>query len=280
MQMDYYSILGVSKESLDTDIKAAYRKLAMKHHPDRGGDQAEFQKIQEAYAVLSDPQKRQQYNNPRQHHDGFEFHFGGGNPFEDLFSQFGFAQRGHDPFAHMRQQQRRNRDLRIRINIKLADTLQPHSKTVSVQTTNGERQTVQVEIPRGVTTGSSIKYSGLGDNMFATIPRGDLYVTFVVEEDPLYQIHGIDLIYTCHIDCVDAMLGVDCDIPSIEGRVFNIAIPPGTQTGAKFRIPNQGLYSLEHNGAIRGSLIVQVNVTIPKVLNETQKELLRQFKTS
>lgn len=274
--MDYYSILGVPRGASDDEIKTAYRKLAMKHHPDRGGDQAEFQKIQEAYATLGDASKRQQYDNPQP--QGFEFHFGGGNPFEDIFSQFGFAQRGQDPFAHMRQAQRRNRDLRIRIQLKLAETLDEHSKTVSVQTTNGERQTVQVNIPRGVTTGSSIKYPGLGDNMFSTLPRGDLYVTFVVDEDPLYQVHGMDLLYTCQINCVDAMLGVDCDIPSLEGKVFNIAIPAGTQNGAKFRIPNQGLYSLDHNGTIRGSLIVQVNVTIPKALSEKQIELLRQFK--
>ena len=276
MQMDYYSILGVPKGASEADIKKAYRSLAMKHHPDRGGDQAQFQQIQEAYATLSDPGKRQQYDHPQPQGGGFQFHFNSGDPFADIFNQFGFG--GVDPFAQHRQQQRRNKDLRIRINLSLRETLADQQKTISVQTSTGERQTVNVQIPKGVTTGSSIKYPGLGDNMFNTLPRGDLYVTFVIEADPLYQVDGINLIYNLQINVLDAMIGTAADVPSIEGRVFNINIPAGTSHQTKFRVPNQGLYSLDHNGHIRGSLIVNIDITIPQVTTPAQINLIQQLK--
>ena len=276
MRMDYYSILGVPRGASEADIKKAYRSLAMKHHPDRGGDQAKFQQVQEAYATLSDAGKRQQYDNPQPQGGGFQFHFNSGDPFADIFSQFGFP--GGDPFAQARQQQRRNKDLRIRINLSLRETLNDQQKTISVQTSTGERQTVNVQIPKGVTTGSSIKYPGLGDNMFSTLQRGDLYVTFVVEEDPIYQVDGINLVYNLQINVLDAMVGCAADVPSIEGRVFNINIPAGTAHATKFRIPNQGLYSLDHNGQIRGSLIVNIDIIIPQVTTPVQIDLINQLK--
>jgi len=276
MQMDYYSILGVPKGASEADIKKAYRSLAMIHHPDRGGDQSKFQQIQEAYATLSDTGKRQQYDNPQPQGGGFQFHFNSGDPFADIFNQFGFS--GGDPFAQHRQQQRRNKDLRIRINLSLRETLSDQQKTISVQTSTNERQTVNVQIPKGVTTGSSIKYPGLGDNMFNTLPRGDLYVTFVIEADPLYHVDGINLIYNLQINVLDAMVGTAADVPSIEGRVFNINIPAGTSHQTKFRIPNQGLYSLDHNGHIRGSLIVNIEVIIPQVTTPAQIGLVQQLR--
>lgn len=278
MRMDYYSTLGVPRGASEEEIKRAYRKLAMQHHPDRGGDQTQFQQIQEAYDTLGDPQKRQAYDNPQPQGTHFTFNFGGGDPFGDIFSQFGFGP-GIDPFAHMRQQQqRRNKDIRIRIHVSLSETLHDHTKTVSVQTSSGERQTVNVNIPQGITTGSTIKYPGLGDNMFTTLPRGDLIVQFVVDEDPQYSVHGIDLLYKVVINAIDAMTGVAVDIPGIEGRVFNMQIPEGTAHGAKFRIPNQGLYAMNQNGQVRGSLIVEVFLDVPKCTTPQQISLAKQLR--
>lgn len=277
MRMDYYSILGVPRGASEEEIKRAYRKLAMQHHPDRGGDQAQFQQIQEAYDTLGDPQKRQAYDNPQPQGHHFSFNFGGGDPFGDIFSQFGFGP-GVDPFAHMRQQQRRNKDIRIRIHVGLAETLKEQVKTVSVQTSSGERQTVNVNIPQGITSGSTIKYPGLGDNMFSTLPRGDLIVQFVVDEDPQYSVHGIDLLYKVVINALDAMTGIAVDIPGIEGRVFNMQIPAGTTHSAKFRIPNQGLYAMNQNGQVRGSLIVEVFLDVPKCNTPQQLDLARKLR--
>ena len=277
--MDYYSILGVPRGASEDEIKKAYRKLAMQHHPDRGGDQAKFQQIQEAYDTLGDPAKRQQHDNPQPQGfpgGGFSFNFGGpggGDPFADIFAQFGQGF-GH-PFGH----QRRNKDLRIQIRLSLFETLTEQQKTVSVQTQTGERQTVNVQIPRGVTSGTSIKYPGLGDNMMNNLPRGDLYVNFVIDPDPLYVVEGLDLVYNLELDVIDSMLGSTADIPSLEGRVFNIAIPAGTSHGTKLRIPNQGLYSMEHRGGTRGGLIVNISIVVPAVTTPAQIQLLQQLKT-
>ena len=279
MRMDYYSILGVPRGASEDEIKKAYRKLAMQHHPDRGGDQAKFQQIQEAYDTLGDPAKRQQHDNPQPQGfpgGGFSFNFGGpggGDPFADIFAQFGQGF-GH-PFGH----QRRNKDLRIQIKLSLFETLAEQQKTVSVQTQTGERQTVNVQIPRGVTSGTSIKYPGLGDNMMNNLPRGDLYVNFVIDPDPLYVVEGLDLVYNLIVDVIDAMLGSTADIPSLEGRVFNIAIPAGTSHGTKLRIPNQGLYSMEHRGGTRGGLIVNISIDVPVITTPAQIQLLQQLKT-
>jgi DnaJ-class molecular chaperone len=277
MRMDHYTTLGVSKGASEQEIKTAYRKLAMQHHPDRGGDAAKFQQVQEAYDTLGDPQKRAQYDNPQP--QGFNFHFGGHpggqhNPFEDIFNQFGFSF-GGGPFQHA-QQQRRNKDLRIELVIPLSSTFQDQSKTISVQTTSGERQTVQVNIPRGVRTGHSMRYPGLGDNMFNTIPRGDLYVHFLLEEDGNYRVEGDDLVYRCEISCLDAMTGSPVEVPTPENRVFRINVAPGTTHGTRLRIPNQGMYHL--GGDSRGNLIVEVTLLIPQATDVVTHDLIRQLK--
>lgn len=279
MRMDYYSILGVPRGASEEEIKRAYRKLAMQHHPDRGGDQIQFQQVQEAYDTLGDPQKRQAYDNPQPQGAHFSFNFGGGDPFGDIFSQFGFGP-GMDPFAHMRQQQRRNKDIRIRVHVSLSETLKEQTKTISVQTSTGERQTVNVVIPQGITTGSTIKYPGLGDNMFTTLPRGDLIVQFVVDEDAQYSVQGIDLVYKVVINSLDAMAGVAVDIPSLEGRIFNMQIPAGTSHGAKFRIPNQGLYAMNQNGQVRGNLIVEIFVDVVKCTTPQQLDLIQKLRNT
>lgn len=275
MRMDYYSTLGVPRGASEDEIKKAYRKLAMQHHPDRGGDPTQFQKIQEAYDTLGDQGKRQQYDNPQPQHQpgGFQFHFNSGSPLDEIFSSFAF---GGDPFAHMRQQQRKNKDLRIELPVSLESTLSEQTKTVSVQTTNGERQTVQVNIPRGIRTGNQMRYPGLGDNMFNTIPRGDLYVHFVVQPDPQYQVDGDDLIYEINISCLDATIGTHVDIPTLESKVFRMTVPPGTLHGSRMRLPNQGLYNL--NSPQRGSLIVYVTLEVPKFTTPEAIELINQLK--
>jgi DnaJ-class molecular chaperone len=275
MRMDYYSILGVPRGASDEDIKKAYRKLAMQHHPDRGGDQNKFQQIQEAYDTLSDPAKRSQYDNP-QPQGNFSFHFGqSGNPFEEIFQSFGFGH-GHDPFAQMRQ--RKNKDLRIQLDLDLHDTLQEQIKTVSVQTTTGERQTVQVNIPKGIRSGHQMRFPGLGDNMFGSIPRGDLYVLFNVRPDPQFEIEGDDLVYKVHINVLDAMIGSTIDVPTLDSKVFRLTIPAGTLHGARLRLPNQGLYTI--NTERRGNLLVQVNLVVPVFRSDEAKTLIQQLKHS
>lgn len=276
--VDAYETLGVNRNASEIEIKKAYKKLASKHHPDRGGDTAKFQEIQTAYDTLSDPVKRQQHDNPNPfgrgfHQSGpgnFEFRFDGGPEvnINDIFSQF-FGQRGRQ-----QAQPRRNKDLRVNLNLNLAETLTPQKKTISVQTTKGDRFNVSVDIPRGVTTGTTIKYSGEGDNMFDTLTRGDLYVIINVLNDRRFQIHGNNVITELEINSIDAMIGIEKEVIGVEGNVYKVKVPPGCQFGQKFSLHGKGLYHMNSN--VRGDLIVSVVVRTPK-LDESQLSILKKI---
>jgi len=280
--MTHYETLGVSESATPDEIKRAYRKLASQHHPDKGGDTEKFQEIQTAYDTLADGDRRQRYDHERRNPGmgpggvHFTWHNGNGMPggMEDIFRQFGFP--GGDPFAQFRQQQpRRNKDLRIEIALPLVTTLEEQTKTISVQTTNGTRDTVEVKIPRGVTTGTQIKYSGLGDNLFNTLPRGDLYVLFNVHAAENFNVHGLDLYTKFNVNCLIAIVGGSANITGLDGREFVITIPPGTQPGIKFRIAEQGLYAV--NSEQRGNLYAEMNITVPIDLSQDQINTIRYY---
>jgi DnaJ-class molecular chaperone len=268
--MTHYQTLGIQDNASPEEIKRAYRRLASQHHPDKGGDTARFQEIQTAYDVLGDEAKRQQYDLERQ--GGWQrFHFGG-HPMDEIFRQFHFRE-GSDPFHHFRQpQQRRNKDLRISIPIPLVTTLEEQVKTVSVQTTNGQREIIEVRIPRGVTSETSIKYPGLGDNLFSSIPRGDLYVNIVVHSADNFLVSGIDLYTKISVNCLHAITGGSATVQGLDSKTFEIHIPAGTQANTKFRIPGQGLYRL--NSDQRGDLYAETLLTVPR-LDQQQIELLQ-----
>lgn len=276
--MTHYETLGVAEKATAEEIKRAYRKLASQHHPDKGGDVKKFQQIEEAYRILSDNQQRQQYDMQRNGFgNGREFRFhssGMGHPdIDEIFRTFGFG--AGDPFGGFRQQRRRNKDLRIEIPIPLVSTLETQTKTISVSTTNGERTTVEVNIPRGVTNGTTVRYSELGDNLFNTIPRGDLYVHFNVHNAENFIVHGLDLYTKTSVNCLQALVGGTVIVTGLDGKTFEITVPQETQPGVRFRIPGQGLYQM--NSDIRGNLYVEVEVFVPKNLTQDQKEVIRKF---
>ena len=272
-----YETLGVPKGASEDEIKKAYRKLAAKHHPDRGGDTAKFQEIQTAYDTLSDPQKRAQHDNPgfssfdTGNGSHFEFHFGGNGPqdiFEHFFQQHGFNQQ--NPFRS--HNTRRNKDLRINISVTLDDTLHEQVKTVSVQTTKGDRFNVDVNIPRGVNNGTTIKYGGMGDNFFESLTRGDLYVIINLIPNNRFEQFGINLVTNLEITSIDAILGTEKEVEGLEGKKYLVRIPEGCQYGAKFGLNGQGLYQMNSNH--RGDLVVNVIIKTP-TLTEEQKSILK-----
>ena len=273
--MNHYEILGVTQQSTPDEIKRAYRKLASQHHPDKGGDKEKFQQIQTAYDTLSDPQRRQQYDMELQGFGGpggirFQWHGHPGN-MDDIFAQFGFG----DIFGRSRQQPRRNKDLKITIPVPLVATLETQTKTIAVNNTKGNQTTVEVTIPRGVTSGTTIKYAGLGDDLFNTLPRGDLYIHFHVHPAENFVVNDLDLHTSVSVNCFLAIIGGSVRVNGLDGKEFELTIPPGTQPGTKFRIANQGLYQL--NSDIRGYLYVEVQVNIPKTLPDSQLELIRNL---
>lgn len=277
-----YETLGVSRDATDADIKKAYRQLASKHHPDKGGDTAKFQEVQVAYDTLSDPVKRQQHDNPNpfrgQPGGGFEFHQHGGNAdvnsiFETLFRQAG----NPGGFYGRQQQPRKNKDLRVQLNIPLSSTLVSQKKTIAVQTTKGDTFNVDVDLPRGVSDGATVKYKSLGDNVIESLTRGDLYVIINVINDTSCQVHGINLVSQVEIDSIDAMLGVDKIVKGMNDKEYVVKIPAGCQQNAKFGLKAQGLYQMQSD--VVGDLIVEVKIITPKLTLE-QQEILKTLRIS
>lgn len=268
--MDYYQTLGVTRNVSPEELKRAYRKLASQHHPDRGGNTARFQEIQAAYDVLSDPQKRQQYDNPQPQHQHFEFNFGPGG-MDEIFSNFF---RGHQhPFQHARQRPRRNKDIRAEVAIGLQETLTDAKRTLNIKSQNGVVQTVDITIPRGVSAGTTIKYPGLGDYLFENLPRGDLYLTVNIYNNPNFEVSGLDLVTNLTIDCFDAILGVDAQIVGLDGKVFTVRTPKGCQHGTKLKISGEGLYKFQQD--VKGNLYVRIHIKVPFNLTDEQlKQIL------
>ena len=277
--MTHYATLGVAENASPDEIKQAYRKLAGQHHPDKGGDTATFQRVQEAYSIIGNEGKRAQYDAERRgggfrftvNGQPFEHHFGG---MDEIFTQFGFNPFG-DPFG--RTHPRRNKDLRIKIQVDLKDTLEEQTKTITVKTTNNDDVTVEVKIPRGVTTGTTVKYTGLGDNLFSTLSRGDLYIQFEVRQNSNYEVHGIDLLTNVSINSIEALVGCEKSVTSLDGKEFKVSIPSGTQPNSKLRLMGQGLWAMNQN--IRGNLLININVVTP-ILTAEQMQLAKQLLNS
>ena len=284
--MTYYDTLGISESASSDEIKKAYRKLANQHHPDKGGDTTKFQQIQSAYDTLSDDSKRAQYDAERRGTGGFSFRvngndFGGGIPpeMEDMLRNFGFAfgpgfANNTDPFNVFRQP-RKNKDIQIEIGISLASTLDEQIKVINIKTSNGDTFPVEVRIPRGVKPSSVIKYAGLGDNFFNTLPRGDLYVRISVQPNTEFGVDNLDLIRNVEINCVQAMLGCIIAVKGLDDKIFELTIPSGTQHDTRLRIANQGLYVMDQN--VRGSLIAIVKINVLNNLSDQQQNTLRNL---
>jgi DnaJ-class molecular chaperone len=285
--MTHYETLGVAENATQDEIKKAYRKLAMQHHPDKGGDTNKFQEIQQAYDIVGNEQSRQQYDMERKHGgmrfnvNGQDFHGSGVPPeMEEMLRNFGFAFGqgfgGHhgDPFSHFRHP-RKNKDIQIDVVVSLASTLEEQTKTVSVKTTNNDRYPVDVKIPRGIRSNNTIKYPNLGDNFFESLPRGDLYVRIHVEDHSDFFVDGIDLIKKIDIDCLHAIIGTTVVIEGLDNKKFEINIPAGTQHNGRFRIPNQGLYMMNQNH--RGNLLLVTNITVPTNLSEDKLQQIKNI---
>lgn len=272
---DYYQILGVQKSATDEDIKKAYRKLAMKHHPDRGGDPKQFQEIQEAYNVLGDEGKRSDYDNPQP--QGFYNQAGpfanSGNPqgFDDLFKFF-----GHEFGPFFRQQhQPKNRNIHLQANITLEDAFTGKELYVTVQLPSGKEQLINVKVPPGVHDGVNLRLAGMGDDSFQMSPRGDVIVQVHVQPHVKFQRQGDDLIQEVSISCIDAILGKEIVIDTVDGKQFTGAIPPGTQPDAMLGIQGQGMPNM-NNPASRGRMLLRVKMFVP-TLSDQQKEVLRSI---
>lgn len=292
--IDYYSVLGVPKNASEEDIKKAYRKLARQHHPDLNPNDAEankkFQQINEAHEILSDPDKRKkydQYGEHWQHAEQFEqarqqqgrpaqgsqtgdFDFSdgfGGADFSDFLSSL-FGQEGGSR-AGRRETMFRGQDYQAELQLSLREAYTAHKQTLTLA-----GKTISISIKAGVENGQKIKLTGYGAPGVNGGPNGDLYITFVIADDPRYKRKGNDLYVTEVIDLYTALLGGEKIIETLSGNV-KITVPPETQNGTKVRLKGKGFPVYKQEGTF-GDLYVEWQVTLPTNLTDEQKELFRQ----
>lgn len=224
--MDYYHTLGVNHETDPKGIKNAYRKLASKHHPDKGGDAEEFKKIQKAYDTLSDPQKKQEYDNPHPFRGGGQDPFGAGNPFGDMFG---------DIFGQRRQQRQPQRPMyRTQLNVTLRQAYTGGSQTLELNSPQGKK-VVNVNIPKGVQTGQQTKY----DNLVQ--PNSTMVIDFNVMNDSFFERHGPHLVSSHTISVLDLIVGTTFNFTTISGKVMKVKVAPGTQPNTQIKLGGQGM---------------------------------------
>jgi len=273
---DYYNILGVQPNASEDEIRSAYKKLAMKHHPDRGGDQTAFQDVQEAYSTLTDPGKRQQWEQQKafgQGHPGqggFGFSFNFGPDINDIINQF---HGGGNFFGHGFQRQQRNRDLRTLMELDLESTLVAQTKYVEIRDQSGATRTVQVNVPRGVQSGMQMRFAGHGDNSIKNIQPGDLYVEFRIKPHPEFRNDGVNLIKKIDVNAIDAICGTTIQVMGLDRKQFDVKIPAGTQPQTIMSLNQQGLWDINH--PVRGDLMLEINIQIPQFITAGQLEKLK-----
>jgi len=272
---DHYTTLGVAKNATADEIKKAYRKLASQHHPDKGGNKEKFQEIQAAYAVLSDEQKRAEYDNPSP-----KFNFGGqydGMPpnFEDIFSQ-AFGNGFGDIFGRARPQPVRNRAISLQTDITLEEAFSGKELIANIHLPSGREQILEIKIPPGVRDGTVLRLSGMGDDRITSAPRGDIHLTIRIIPHAVYQRNGDDLIRQLDITCLEAMIGCTKQFDTIDGKTLEINIPAGTQHSQIMNVHGYGMVRQE-DPRMRGRLLLSINISIPTNLTEEQKNTIRSL---
>ena len=255
--MDYYNILGVHKTATQDEVKKAYRKLAMKNHPDRnGGDDSKFKQINEAYEVLKDPAKRAQYDNPPQQT------YNTRRTQEDIFADF---------FGRQQRRQPKNRDLKIQVVLNLEDVALGRDVIANYKMFNGQPVSANIRIHAGVQDTEIIRFKGLGDNTDHRFPRGDLLVVVRVQRHKKFDRDGRHLYTTVEVPLLELITGTSYVVEKLTGGPIQLKIPPGTNPGTTLSIAG---YGLPCNLTQRtGNMYVRIKGITPKIKD---KELLKK----
>jgi len=261
--MDYYNRLGIPRNATQDEIKKAYRKLASAHHPDKGGDTKTFQEIEEAYRILSDENKRHEYDNPAQFHrpNNFQQGFGmfteTGNPF-DLFQDF----------IRRQGQQQQSFTYRTLVSVSLQDAYQGKDLPLQIQTNNSTR-VVSIKCPKGVDTGYRLRFDNIIEN-------GTIVVEFKVEPDLKYDRKNDDLYTNVPISVLDLITGTKLQFMTIGKKTFEVVIPPKTQPFQQLKIPGQGMPKVNSNQF--GDQILVLKPFMPDTINSAIVEAINKFK--
>lgn len=291
--VDYYKILGIDKKASTDDIKKAYRKLARKYHPDVNPNNKEahkkFQEVNEANEVLSDPGKRKkydQYGKDWKHAEEFEkarqqqqrqrtysgggeefFGDGGESDFSDFFeSLFG----GMGSRSGRKETKFRGQDFQAELHLHLREAYITHQRTITLDGKN-----IRITIPAGVENGQKIRLKGHGAPGVNGGPNGDLYITFVIQDDLQFKRLGNDLYTNTEIDLYTAVLGGEATVDTLSGKL-KLKVPAGTQNDTKTRVKGKGFPVYKKEGVF-GDLYITYKIKIPTNLTEREKELFTQL---
>ena len=265
--MDHYQTLGVAKTATPDDIKKSYRKLASKHHPDKGGDTATFQKIEEAYRILSDPQQRQQYDNPMTQGNPFQGFPGGGFHFnmngfnmDELFGQM---------FRQHSQQTQRNNVFRTTFWITLEQVYNGGEEVLKLQTPTGLHM-VTVNVPKGIMDGGQVRYEKVIDST-------DLIVEYRIHNHLKYERRINDLYCNHSISVLDLIVGTTFEFVTISGKTLGVTVPPQTQPHMHLKLAGQGLPI--HGTHAYGDQIILLKPFIPDNIDSRITDSILQSKT-
>jgi len=301
---DYYETLGVPRGASEADIKKSFRKLARQYHPDVAKDkkraEEKFKEINEAYEVLSDPEKRkkydelganwksgaefrpppgweggQQFRGRRGAGQGAEdFEFGGtgfSDFFEQIFGQMRGQRGGFSGFGNYDQESaERGRDVEGDIMVTLDEAAHGSIRTVTVRH-GSKNESHQVKIPAGVTEGQRLRIAGRGEHGSGGGQSGDLYLRVRLAKHPDFEVDGHNLVYEAELAPWESVLGTEISVPTLDGHV-HIKIPAGTQTGQKLRVRDHGLGK-------KGDLYVVTKVVVPSKISDDEKKLWEQLKS-
>ena len=298
MSEDYYKVLGVSKNASDEEIKKAYRKLAMKYHPDHAKDnkaaEEKFKLISEAYAVLRDKEKRKQYDTFGS--EGFHQRYSQEDIFRnfdfgEIFKEFGFGGGrgggvhfsfgGGSPFGGVGRQQRaqavKGSDLVYELPLTLREVYAGTTKSVAFEH-NGRSERISVKVPKGISAGKKLRIGGKGEPSPYGGPSGDLLIQAKIIPDPDFRVEGKDLYMEREVKLTEAILGTRISVPTLGSKRLNLKVPPGTRHGTKMRLGGKGLPGMKDS--TKGDLYVTILVSIPKKLTDKQRELVDELALS